>query len=174
MNLRLRAFYYLLKKIGIIFLENKYPFLKQVCIDGFNEMAYRIYQLLRKRNIPVVVIGKMWEWFSIKQSDSYGRAGETYFIYAEGTAAFRDNSEFGVLPEESASENFNFLVDLGLDNMKRLREAAIKNFIAQGIHAAEFIFPSYDQIGYITELEKQAHEQGVTFSVNSKNQDKKI
>ena len=121
----------------------------------------------------MVVIGKMWEWFSIKQSDSYGRAGETYFIYAEGTAAFRDNSEFGVLPEESASENFNFLVDLGLDNMKRLREAAIKNFIAQGIHAAEFIFPSYDQIGYITELEKQAHEQGVTFSVNSKNQDKK-
>ena len=41
------------------FLENKYPFLKQVCIDGFNEMAYRVYQLLRKRNIPVVVIGKI-------------------------------------------------------------------------------------------------------------------
>lgn len=155
------------------FLENKYPFLKQVCIDGFNEMAYRVYQLLRKRNIPVVVIGKMWEWFSVKQPDSYGPTSTTYFIYAEGTAAFRDSSEFGVLPEESASVNFDFLVDLGLDNMNRFRETAIKNFIAQGIHVAEFIFPSYDQIDYITELERQAHEQGITFSVNSKNQNKK-
>jgi [citrate (pro-3S)-lyase] ligase len=160
---------------GYIFLENKYSFLKQVCINDLNEIAYRIYQLLRKRNFPVVVIGKRWEWFSIKQLDDYDRyqVSETYFIYAEGTAAFRDQSEFGVLPEESASENFCFLVNLGYDNMNRLREEAIKNFMAQGIHVAKFTFPSYDQIDYITELEKQAHERGVTFSINSKNQNKK-
>lgn len=158
-----------------IFLENQYHFLRHVYINGFNEMAYRVYKLLRKRNIPVVVIGKMWEWFSIKQLNGYERyqVSEAYFIYAEGTAAFRDRSEFGVLPEESASENFGFLVDLGFDNMNRLRKAAIKKFITKGIHVAEFTFPSYDQIDYITELEKQAHEQGITFSVNSKNQNKK-
>lgn len=158
-----------------IFLENKYPFLRQVCIYDINEVAYRVYTILKKRNVPVTVIGEKWEWFLIKQFEDYNKYSdyEKYHIYAEGTSAIRERIGFGSLTHEIAINNFMFLADLGLDNMRELCYEALKNFMEQGIHVAKFTFPLYEQIDFVTSLEQKSNERGVTFSVNSKNEEKR-
>lgn len=158
-----------------IFLKNKYPFLRQVCIYDINEAAYRVYKILKKRNFPVAVIGEKWEWFSIKQLEDYNKYSdyEKYHIYAEGTSAIRERIEGGPLTHEIVMNNFMFLADLGLDNMRELCYKAHRNLAAQGISVAKFTFPLYSEIDFVTPLERKANELKVTFSINSKNEEKR-
>lgn len=62
-----------------------FPEVKQVCIIGLNEMAWRIYHLLQVEDVLCSVIGEEWEWFGIKTIEWNQRPlEECGFIYAEG------------------------------------------------------------------------------------------
>ncbi len=70
-----------------LFIQEIYPQIQVVCIHDFNEWAYRFYNILRAREIPVVTIGEKWRDFGIletvdlSQYPEYSRMN----IYAEGT-----------------------------------------------------------------------------------------
>lgn len=53
------------------FLPEKYNKVKMVIITDLNELAWRCYQLFKKKGYKVSVLGEEWEWFGLKSGKGY-------------------------------------------------------------------------------------------------------
>ena len=75
-----------------LFINELFPHIEKVCIYDFNELAFRFYKILKRKNISVEVFGEKWsillpDIYVSQQSGSESVLTEKVMnVYAEGTA----------------------------------------------------------------------------------------
>ena len=94
-----------------IFIQELYPRIQVVCIHDFNEWAYRLYNILKVRGIPVVTVGVKWKVFGIIEASELSQYPDysVLNVYAEGTEL--------VFEERDRARKDRFRPCLGFDFM---------------------------------------------------------
>lgn len=119
------------------FLKEIYPHIKGVRIHGFNEYAFRFYNILHRYAIPTEVVGRKWEIFFPNYMESKLEETESTImnIYAEGNGYFLD------LTPEIYFQNWSFLIVIGCVNHLYVTEQYRKKFRNMGINIFTMRFP---------------------------------
>lgn len=145
------------KQDPLFFISEMYPQIQQVCITDLNEISWHFYQLLKKNNYPVCVVGEKWEWFGIKSFEGYMEYPDyaKLFIYAEGTDNVREERihEPSLFPP--VYDNFEFLTQWAGKKLKDLFRIQIKKFKDMGVPVCACRMPELKEIEYITDLEEK-------------------
>lgn len=142
----------------LFFISEMYPQIQQVCITDLNEISWRFYQLLKKNNYPVCVVGEKWEWFGIKSFEGYIQYPDyaKLFIYAEGTDNVREERihEPSLFPP--VYDNFEFLTQWAGEKLKDLFRIQIKKFKDIGVPVCACRMPETTDVEYLTDLEEKS------------------
>lgn len=139
-----------------VFIQETYPQVKQVCIMDCNEYAYRIYQLCRKRELPVCVIGEKWEWFGISSYEGFLEYPEyeKFYIYAEGTANVREEKEYQGYAYVGRA--FHFLREIETKNVMKAKRELSDELKRKGTTICEVVIPSDEKVLEKTKTEYES------------------
>lgn len=154
----------------LLFLRELYPQAEKVRIYDFNEWAYRLFCILRSRQIPVEVFGEKWEVFcpGIHESSQvqYGDipAEKTMSIYAEGTGHWMHERGFGY-PGYDLDGSWDFLMDIIRVNVLRELDKLKMELQEKGVRALTMIFPSFDELGHYTLDEFYRNRMGIQLEI---------
>ncbi|MDF2511034.1 MAG: citC [Herbinix sp.] len=118
-----------------LFIQELYPRVQVVCIHDFNEWAYRFYNVLKARGIPVVTIGVKWKDFGILEAEDLFQYPDysVMNIYAEGTEL--------VFEERDRTRKDRFRPCMGFDfllTIAQMNTLYVENLIKQEVRGKFF------------------------------------
>ncbi len=101
-----------------LFLQELYPRVQVVCIHDFNEWAYRFYNILQIRGIPVSTVGVKWKDFGITEAVELSQYPEysVLNVYAEGTRLVFEERD-RTIEHKLPCDGFDFLLKIAQMNM---------------------------------------------------------
>ena len=137
-----------------IFIEDIYPNTKKVWIENLNEFAFRFYNILKKRGIPVEVYGEKWTVLFpglCKKEDDVPES-KTLKIYAEGCR------EIGLSTAGDIYNTWVFLIKLGNIKHNYITEKYRKKFEEDGIKCMTAYFKGDAGNSSIEELYRKTKE----------------
>ncbi|BCJ92966.1 hypothetical protein acsn021_05350 [Anaerocolumna cellulosilytica] len=117
----------LYKNDAALFLSELYPKIKAVYLYGLNELSYKFYKLLYKRNITVVIQEDIWEIIlGIKTKDVKIPSFMCMKIYSDGTELIVEEKDQTQKDRFSFKNRWEFLLDIAFIN-RIIVENSIKN-----------------------------------------------
>lgn len=119
------------------FIEDIYPDVKKVWIENLNEFAFRFYNILRKREVPVEVYGEKWTVLfpGLCKKEQVVPENNIFKIHADGCL------EIGLSTAENVFNAWHFLVKMGQINHIYITEKYRKQFEKAGIKCITAYFP---------------------------------
>ncbi len=149
-----------------LFIQEIYPQVRSVCIMDCNEYAYRIYQLCRKKELPVCVIGEKWEWFGIPSYEGFLEYPEyeKFYIYAEGVGNVREEKEYQLGKYEYIGGAFEFLGFIIRKNTVETKIKIVDGLERKGISICEVVIPEDRKIIEKTPIELASARNNALFS----------
>ncbi|MFP3154972.1 adenylyltransferase/cytidyltransferase family protein [Lachnospiraceae bacterium ZAX-1] len=154
-----------------LFIEDVYPNIEQVCIHGFNEWAFRIYHILKKRNVSVSVYGEQWELLLgiTNVGEEAYVAEQTFDIWAESAPEQNDIcnqisvflSTFSKNSQQQAvlASNIDFLSMLATINAEYI-ECVVSAQLKKRGHCIFLAYvPSYEQLKTHTSFEEARYSK---------------
>ena len=119
------------------FIEDIYPDVKKVWIENLNEFAFRFYNILRKREVPVEVYGEKWTVLfpGLCKKEQVVPENNIFKIHADGCL------EIGLSTAENVCSAWQFLVKMGQINHMYITEKYRKQLEKAGIKCMTAYFP---------------------------------
>ena len=150
-----------------LFINELYPNIEKVCIYDFNELAFRFYKILKRKNISVEVFGEKWsilfpDIYVSQQSGSESVLTEKVMnVYAEGTAIQKKRIEKGVGYWFGGGE-WSFILDIMRANYFHRANLLKKELCEKNILTKTMIFPAFEELNFYTIDEYYRHQVGLT------------
>lgn len=150
-----------------LFINELYPNIEKVCIYDFNELAFRFYKILKRKNISVEVFGEKWrvllpDIYKRHQNGSESVLTEKVMnIYAEGTAIQKKRKESGVGYWFGGGE-WSFILDMMIANYFHKANLLKKEFSEKNILTKTMIFPAFEELDFYTIDEYYRHQVALT------------
>lgn len=119
------------------FIKDIYPHMKKVWIENLNEFAFRFYNILRKREVPVEVYGEKWTVLfpGLCKKEQVVPENNIFKINADGCL------EIGLSTAENVCSAWQFLVKMGQINHMYITEKYRKQLEKAGIKCMTAYFP---------------------------------
>lgn len=135
----------------LFFIKELFPKVQVVYLHDLNEMAFRFYELLKKREIPVVTVGEKWkDLLGIETEDiicpDYARMN----VYAEGTPLILDNRDYLDNKRFTVPNVWGFLTDIANMNRIILENRIKEEYNNLGMKVYICRIPEYSQLSNCT------------------------
>lgn len=144
-----------------LFIRDIYPWVEKVCIFDFNEYAFRFYNILKKRGIPVEVVGEKWTMLYPEALESNVECEKaldrrTMNIYAEGTANIVRRYKWK--PQDNdIKDAWSFIIEIINANVLHEIKKLKYELLEKKISTLSMIFPVFQDLENCTADEYYRH-----------------